>query len=342
MIARNNVDAETEARAWLLAQSTGLFDIIACQDEASWLAERNNGIGASEVAVLLGLSDWASPFSLWAQKTGKIEVERSDADWLEWGRYMEEPTARRYADRTQRGLLDLGRFTLLRSKQWPWLFCTLDRIIHSLPATGIGAEMFPVEPWMQGPGALEIKAPTIYGYRNWDEGVPLDYQAQHQTQLAVTGWSWGSFAAQMPTGSFRAVDVQRDEEFIALLVEKSKAFYDCMVNNTWPPIDGSEHTGSALRQMFKALSADAIELPAEAEAWYAELEQAREQEKLAKSHIEEMKNNFMAVLQGSARGNLKDGRSVSLSVEHRDQYMVKAHTRHVLRTHEPKKLRRSK
>src|SRR5690348_4034345 len=41
--------------------------------EAEWLALRNSGIGASEVAAILGESKYDSPYSLWARKTGRTE-----------------------------------------------------------------------------------------------------------------------------------------------------------------------------------------------------------------------------------------------------------------------------
>jgi predicted phage-related endonuclease len=96
------------------------FEIIRCKDEAEWLALRNTGIGASDVAIVLGLSDWGSPFHLWALKTGSIqraEYDQQELDILEYGRYMEAPTAKRYADRTGRKLIDFGRYTVLRSRQ---------------------------------------------------------------------------------------------------------------------------------------------------------------------------------------------------------------------------------
>ena len=40
--------------------------------EQAWLAQRNSGIGASEVAAVLGESTYYSPYSLWARKTGRV------------------------------------------------------------------------------------------------------------------------------------------------------------------------------------------------------------------------------------------------------------------------------
>lgn len=37
-------------------------------DRAEWLEWRRNGIGATDVAGILGVSPWASPWSVWADK----------------------------------------------------------------------------------------------------------------------------------------------------------------------------------------------------------------------------------------------------------------------------------
>ena len=308
------------------------FDVIACENEEQWLVERNKGVGASEVAVLLGLVEWNSPFRLCGQKRGEIAHDESDSEILEWGRYLEDPIARRYADRTGRELKDLGRWTILRSRQWPWLFATLDRVIVSVPTEGPGAQLYPVTPTMVGPAPLEIKAPTIYGYHSWDEGAPLHYQAQLQAQLAVTGWKWGSLNAGMPTGKFHApIDCERNEEFVALIVEKSRAFMDCVESGTWPPVDGSSWTSAALKALYPQDSGAVVEVPHESAPWFVELSSAREQEKLAKAHAEECKNKIAALMQDATIAVLPTGEKWSFKTQSKDEYVVKASSTRVLR-----------
>ena len=49
-------------------------------DRAEWLAWRRSGIGASDVAGILGISPWASPFTVWADKLGLLPDEDLDDD----------------------------------------------------------------------------------------------------------------------------------------------------------------------------------------------------------------------------------------------------------------------
>ena len=44
-----------------------------------WLIERNKTIGGSDAAGIVGLSRWASPFSVWAEKTGRMP-EKEDTE----------------------------------------------------------------------------------------------------------------------------------------------------------------------------------------------------------------------------------------------------------------------
>lgn len=45
------------------------------EKRAFWLNERRNGIGGSEVAIILGISPWRTPYSLWLEKTGQDTPE---------------------------------------------------------------------------------------------------------------------------------------------------------------------------------------------------------------------------------------------------------------------------
>ena len=42
-------------------------------NRTEWLKERQQGIGGSEVAAVLGLSKWSTPFDVWLEKTSPIE-----------------------------------------------------------------------------------------------------------------------------------------------------------------------------------------------------------------------------------------------------------------------------
>ena len=50
-----------------------------------WLMQRRKTIGGSDAAGIVGLSKWASPFSVWAEKTGRT-AEKEDTEAMRQGR----------------------------------------------------------------------------------------------------------------------------------------------------------------------------------------------------------------------------------------------------------------
>lgn len=66
-----------------------------------WLSERRKTIGGSDAAGIVGLSKWASPYSIWAEKTGRVP-EKEDTEAMRQGRDLEEYVAQRWAKESGR------------------------------------------------------------------------------------------------------------------------------------------------------------------------------------------------------------------------------------------------
>jgi len=47
------------------------MSLLVESNKSAWINERRLGIGGSEVAILLGVSPWRTPYSLWLEKTGR-------------------------------------------------------------------------------------------------------------------------------------------------------------------------------------------------------------------------------------------------------------------------------
>lgn len=143
---------------------------------ARWLAARQGALGATDVGVVLGLSQWGTPLGLYLEKTG----EGSDDDpteVMEWGLEHEGTIARVFARRHAK---ELGVHVapspgLVRHEEFPWLTCTPDRILvdRETKSTAVAA--------------LEIKTAGHYVIYEWDEGVPLRYEVQVIVQMGILG-----------------------------------------------------------------------------------------------------------------------------------------------------------
>ena len=50
-----------------------------------WLAERRHSLGGSDMGAVLGLNRWSSPYSVWAEKTGRLPP-KEDNEAMRQGR----------------------------------------------------------------------------------------------------------------------------------------------------------------------------------------------------------------------------------------------------------------
>ena len=105
------------------------YDVVCdSRDREAWLRARRATIGASEAAIVLGCSPFSSLLELWAEKTGRSEgnPELDAAEWVFWGRELEDAIIAGYGKRAGRTAVPFG--LLLRSTRWPWLSATPDAL----------------------------------------------------------------------------------------------------------------------------------------------------------------------------------------------------------------------
>jgi len=112
-----------------------------------WLTLRRSSIGGSGASAILGLSKYATPLSLWADKLyGSPEINN---DYVKWGNILEPVIRSQFKDY----LLDAGKIKsrvyespfMYRSKTHPFMTANIDGIVIT----------------DQGLGGLEIKTATI-------------------------------------------------------------------------------------------------------------------------------------------------------------------------------------
>lgn len=96
---------------------------------AEWLAQRRTGIGGSDVAAILGLSPWRTPYQVWEDKTGRSD-DQEETPALYWGRLLEDPIRQAYADRT--GLTVTKPDRMFTSEAHPFMLANLDGIASDL------------------------------------------------------------------------------------------------------------------------------------------------------------------------------------------------------------------
>ena len=198
-----------------------------------WHAARAHGIGGSEIAAVLGISPYESPFSLWHRKQNNIgPVEETDV--MYWGKRHEPTICTEFTDRHPELLvLPSGTYA---ANDTPWWIANPDRL-------GFTAD-----------GDLEvIEAKTARDDFGWgDEGtdqIPVHYKAQVRWYCAALGARRARLAVLIGLSDYREYIVEPDDTDTHLMHTAGQAFMDSLAAGVAPPIDGHTATYQAVKEL---------------------------------------------------------------------------------------------
>lgn len=275
-----------------------------------WLEMRKKGIGGSDAAVVAGLNQYKSPFTLFLEKTGQIDADDvyetdedgafvSGSEAAYFGNKDEEAVAAEFALRTKLKVRRDNR--MMAHKDHPWMLANIDRRI-------VGTNEI-----------IECKTASEYLKGEWEgDDLPQQYYIQGMHYLAVTGAKAVWFAVKIGGNKFVYKRIERDDEVIADLIAIEKDFWENhVVPGFAPPIDGSDASSNFLAKMFKGNPDSEMLLDTEADLLIQELEEAKESKKqideLVKMYENRLKQKLGDVETGKASGHLVTWKSVSSS-----------------------------
>jgi len=234
-----------------------------------WLERRRKHLGASDAAPAVGLSKWGSPLRVCQSKWGELD-ETPSKEMLR-GTALEPVVFQVYADYTEHTLRP-ERF--LESEEHYFMSATPDGFDEDELAD------------------LQIKTSYAFARDTWgDPGssdVPQDYYIQVQHEMSVTGAkrtiiyvmfadesTFDVFCEMLKAGvpmdtivaiamrlnedessdvAFEAFEVERDDEFIADLVERERHFWETYVlPHELPPCDD---VPEKIKKLVEATDAD--------------------------------------------------------------------------------------
>lgn len=194
------------------------------------ITNRADYIGGSDAGALLGLNEYKSPYTLWAEKVGIVSDYVEDNDAMRTGRDLEEYVAKRFCEATGKNVRKSSkRYSLA---EYPYMAAHIDREI-------VGENAI-----------LECK--TANSFKNSVYGAgkyPDHYYAQCVHYMAVTG-AERCYLAVLCFPHFYYFTIERNEEEISALIEAEKNFWELVQNGTPPEIDGSESTERTLSAQF--------------------------------------------------------------------------------------------
>jgi putative phage-type endonuclease len=201
--------------------------------QEDWLRHRKQGIGASEVAVVLGLSPYKASIQLFYEKVGEdlgFSIENLSKFlgkeqepflatlWEYWDPKNpghDQMIANYRADRKIRRCKRVNAYA--HNPAYPWLFVSLDREINQhVDHNGV----------LRGNGTLELK--TIGGYEadKWEAGFPPGYVVQVQTQIGVCEYEYGESAIMKDNRDYFVLPFESNKTIFEAIITQTKVFWD--------------------------------------------------------------------------------------------------------------------
>jgi putative phage-type endonuclease len=212
-----------------------------------FLADRKSGIGGSDIAAILGLSQWKSPLEVYLDKVGE-EVADRDNEPMFWGRTHEaavaDEAARRLGCRFQRVNLTYRQDYRLANIDRRVINTSIgDQLRSLLPENIAGKTDLKV--------GVEIKTASTWMQGEWmSEGVPPVYGCQCQWYLDITGWDTWILAVLFGGNQLKLWLVTPDLDAIAVMRAVAAEFWS-RVERKDPPAPGpSAPDGLLLKKMY--------------------------------------------------------------------------------------------
>lgn len=257
-----------------------------------WLEQRRTGIGGSDVAALLGVSPYKTPFELWLDKT-KRQAEAfspEQAERMHFGNVLEDVVAREFAAREG---VQVQRVN--KSLQHPDVAIARANLDRAIVLPGSRARWDDREGRLLGAaGLLECK--TAHGLAensaDWGdagtEEVPEHYWLQVQWYLGIARQAEAKLAVLFGGQRFKVYTIAADQPFFEQLLTEADRWWRDHVVADMPPAPTTEL--EARQQWASHAAGKVIEVSAEVAAAVSDLRSVKAEIKALEGREQELKN----------------------------------------------------
>lgn len=246
-----------------------------------WLEHRQKSIGGSDASAILGMNTYCSPYTVWADKLGKLPP-KEDNEAMRLGRDLEDYVAKRFTEKT--GKRVRRENSIITNPDFPYAHANVDRMV-------VGED-----------AGLECKTTSAMNLKKFKNGeYPENYYVQCVHYLMVTGAKRWYLGVLILGVEFRDFVIERDEGEIAALAKSEEAFWEYVKTNTPPETDGLESTSETLTTIYPESNDNTVNLFAyenSLEQYIAIGKQIDELKKLK----DEMANKVKAFMGESGKG----------------------------------------
>lgn len=251
----------------------------------TWVDERRNSLGGSEIAAALGHSQFTTPLKLWMIKKGLLEPMKGNAV-TEFGHVFEPVMAEKFTQLT--GLKTRNAPKTYAHTLHPYLRGNIDRQIIASPSH-------------PGTGLLELKTTTSHRLKHLDGPYPVEWKYQIQFYLALTGYEYAYLLIyERDTAEYHKPQIIfRDDRFITEMLDQVVKWWNKhIIGGVRPePIDGEDRL-----LLFPASNnGSVVEATPKSYGYYNELLDIRERIERLQAHEEHYKSLLKDCLKDAER-----------------------------------------
>lgn len=205
----------------------------------TWHAERQKGIGGSDIAAILGLSPWRTAYDVWLDKIGEGEPADENNPLLYWGTVLEDVVAKEYQTRTGRRVQRVNR--QLVHPELSFVRANIDRAV-------VNPEIAGNVRWKGGrlttDRLLECKTAGAYTASKWGaegtDDIPPGYLLQTQWYAGLAQASVVDLAVLIGGNDYRMYEIAANGDLYADLLAAASEFWTLVENRTPPDAQSIE------------------------------------------------------------------------------------------------------
>lgn len=215
------------------------FIALKSKSKKQWLEIRQQGIGGSDIAAILGLNKYRTALDVYQDKLGiAAEIEENEA--MHFGTILEDVVAQEFSERV--GLrVQRVNATICTGKDF-WMRANIDRAIVNPDIAGNVRikEQKDTNRILTTDAILECKTAGFRSAHLWgpsqeleiatgevtsEHEIPIQYELQVQWYMAVTGVAKAYVAVLIAGQEFRCYEVDRNEALIAQMTQYAHKFW---------------------------------------------------------------------------------------------------------------------
>lgn len=246
------------------------------QTPEEWQKFRSNmkGLGGSDCAIIMGLSPFKTPFSLWLEKTGQVKPKALDNEYIEWGNLLEPVIRDKF--RRETGFVVSECHYVLQHDDHEFMLANVDGLVIDNDRDELGI--------------LEIKTTSERHKKDWEVGPPDYYMLQIQHYLGVTGYKYAYVAVLIGGNHFKYFKIDRDDYVIDQIIIAEMNFWKLVESGLAPEI--TERDSDALAEAYPEDDGETDLLPPELEELADRYWNIQNQIKTLESQMEWIKNEI--------------------------------------------------